>query len=551
MTEKKNPESSSKKRGFYGATGIIAGGTFLSRILGLVREQVFASFFGAGAATDAFQIAFRIPNLLRDLFAEGAMSAALIPTYTKTRQAEGEERAWRLVSNVITALFLVTSAVALAGVLFADPLVTLIAPGFREVPGKHEMTVAMTQILWPFLPLVVMAAVWMGILNARDRYGTPALAPTLFNVASILAAFTLCPLVFRAFGWPPIYGMALGALIGGFLQWFIQVPTLRGEGFRYNWRLQTSDPGLKKMVLLMGAGTFGLAATQVNVLVNSFLASGQGDGAVSWLNYAFRLMQFPLGVFGVAISTANLTKVSREAASGDMKAVSQSVTSALRMVMVLSIPSSVGLAVLGIPIISVIYEHGRFHAEDTYNTSMALAGYALGLASYSAIKVLVPVLYSLGRARSTIWSSGVGVILNVGLGLLLVGPFGFVGLAFATSVAAILNFFILLWLVRAPLKQIDFKDLGKCFGLTLVASLFMAIIVYIPQRYVGILPFFPIPLTGFWAGATFLQHLSFLAIALVAAMVVYCLIGRILGLREVEQIQELIWKRLKRTKDTP
>jgi putative peptidoglycan lipid II flippase len=548
MIEKKDP---GKKRGFYGATGIIAGGTFLSRILGLVREQVFASFFGAGAATDAFQIAFRIPNLLRDLFAEGAMSAALIPTYTKTRQAEGEDRAWRLVSNVITALFLATSLAALLGVLFADSLVALIAPAFREVPGKHEMTVTMTQILWPFLPLVVMAAVWMGILNARERYATPALAPTLFNLASILAAFTLCPFVFWAFGWPPIYGMALGALIGGLLQWLIQVPTLRGEGFRFNWRLQTSDPALKKMVLLMGAGTFGLAATQVNVLVNSFLASGQGDGAVSWLNYAFRLMQFPLGVFGVAISTANLTKVAREAAVGDMGAVSQSVTSALRMVVVLSVPSAVGLAVLGIPIISVIYEHGRFHADDTYNTSMALAGYALGLAAYSAIKVLVPVLYSLGRARSTIWSSGVGVVLNVGLGLLLVGPFGFVGLAFATSIAAILNFLILLWILRGPLKQIDFKALGACFALTLMASVCMAIIVYTLQRYVGILPFSPIPLTSFWAGATFLQHLLFLAIALLAALVVYCLIGRILGLREIEQIQGLIWKRLKRTKDTP
>jgi putative peptidoglycan lipid II flippase len=199
----------------------------------------------------------------------------------------------------------------------------------------------------------------------------------------------------------------------------------------------------------------------------------------------------------------------------------------------------------------VIYQRGHFHASDTYNTSMALAGYALGLAAYSAIKVLVPVLYSLGRARSTIWSSGVGVILNVGLGLLLVGPFSFVGLAFATSVAAILNFFILLWILKEPLKQIDFKDLGKCLGLTLVASLFMAIIVYMLQWYVGILPFHPIPLTSFWAGATFLQHLLFLAIALAAALVVYCLIGRILGLREIEQIQGLIWKRLKRTKDTP
>lgn len=521
----------------------------MSRILGLVREQVFASFFGASAATDAFQIAFRIPNLLRDLFAEGAMSAALIPIYTKTRKAEGEERAWRLVSNVATSLFLVTSLVAVVGILFADPLVSLMASAFRDVPGKHEMTVAMTRILWPFLPLVVMAAVWMGILNARDRYATPALAPTLFNVASIVAAFTLCPFVFWAFGWPTIYGMALGAVIGGLLQWLIQVPSLRSEGFRFRVSLQPSDPALRRMVMMMGAGTFGLAATQVNVFVNSMLAASQGDGAVSWLNYAFRLMQFPLGMFGVAISTANLTRVAREAANGDMKAVSQSVTGALRMVTVLSVPSSVGLAVMGGPIISVIYERGAFRADDTYFTAMALAGYALGLAAYSGIKVLVPVLYSLGRARSTVWSSGVGVILNVSLGLLLVGPFGFAGLACATSLAAILNFFILLWLLRGPLKQIDFKDLGRCLLGAAAASLLMAIIAYMFQWYAGATPFEPILLTGFWAKATLLHRLLFLAIALLAAVVVYCLVGRMLGLREIEQIQGLLWKRLKRTKE--
>lgn len=536
-----------KSRGFYGATGIIAGGTFLSRILGLVREQVFAYFFGAGAATDAFQIAFRIPNLLRDLFAEGAMSAALVPTYTKVRQAEGEEAGWELVSNVITTLAFVMAVVALLGILLADPLVGLFAPAFRATPGKHEMAVAMTQMLWPFLPLVVLAAVWMGILNARERYGLPALAPTLFNMASILAAFTLCPWGAWAFGWPPIYGMALGAVLGGLLQWLVQVPGLYREGFRYHFRLVPRDPALRKMVLLMGAGTFGLAATQINVLVNSVLAAGQGDGAVSWLNYAFRLMQFPIGVFGVAISTANLTKVSREAANGDYTAVSGSVTNALRMVLVLTIPSAVGLAALAIPIISVIYEHGRFSHADTFATSLALAGYALGLVAYSGIKVMVPVLYSLNRARLAVWSSGLGVLLNVVLCLSLVGEFGFVGLAFATSCAAILNALVLLWILQYRLKQIDFKSLLRCFLSTIAASLFMAIIVYVLQGFAGITPFRPIPLTGGWVEATFSQHLLFLLLALVAAVVTYALVGRILGLRELEQIQETVWKRLRQT----
>jgi putative peptidoglycan lipid II flippase len=542
-------EKSSARRGFYGATGIIASGTFLSRILGLVREQVFAFFFGAGAATDAFQIAFRIPNLLRDLFAEGAMSSALVPTYTKLRKEEGEARGWELVSGAITALTIILALVAFVGILLADPLVGLFAPGFKETPGKHEMTVAMTQILWPFLPMVVLAAVWMGILNARDRFATPALAPSLFNLASILAAFTISPWVFHSFGWPPIYGMAIGAVLGGMAQWLVQVPALRREGFRLRFRWAPRDPALRRMVVLMGAGTFALAATQINILVNSILAAGEGDGAVSWLNYAFRLMQFPIGVFGVAISIANLTKVARESAAGDMEAVSGSLRDALRMVMVLTVPSAVGLAFLATPIISVIYERGQFGAEDTYATSLALAAYSLGLVAYSAIKVLVPVLYSLGMARSAVWSSGLSVLLNVGLCLALVGRFSFVGLALATSVAAILNSAVLLWMLGRRLKQIHFNDLARCFFATLVASMFMAIFVYVLQGFVGIVPFHPIPLTGGWVNATFSEQLLFLLLALFAAVLIYAIAGRLLGLRELEQIQRKLWKRLRQTKD--
>jgi putative peptidoglycan lipid II flippase len=542
-------EKKQGKRSFYGATGIIAGGTFLSRILGLVREQVFAYFFGAGAATDAFQIAFRIPNLLRDLFAEGAMSAALVPTYTKLRTNAGEARAWHLVNNVICTLGIVVGALTLVGIFVSDSLVLLFAGSFREVPGKFEMTVMMTRILWPFFPLVVMAAVWMGILNARDRYGTPALAPSLFNIFSIAAAFTLCPWVEQWWGWPPIYGMAIGAVIGGLGQWLIQVPSLRREGYRFSPVLQPRDPALRNMVLLMGAGTFGLAATQVNVLVNSVLAASQGDGAVSWLNYAFRLMQFPIGVFGVAISTANLTRVAREAARNDTAAVRDSIRDALRMVMVLTIPSAVGLAVLGIPIISVIYEHGQFTPEDTFATSMALAGYALGLSAYSSVKVMVPVLYSLGRSKMAIWSSGSSVALNVILCLSLVGPFGFQGLAFATSLAAILNAAVLLWMLQILVKQIDFKNLATCLGATLLASLFMAIFVYLGMRVVEISPFAPIPLTSLWLKANFLKQVLFLLAALIIGVATYGFAGRCLGLREIERVQEQIWKRLRRSRD--
>lgn len=538
-----------KKRGFYGATGIIAGGTFLSRILGLIREQVFAYFFGAGAATDAFQIAFRIPNLLRDLFAEGAMSSALVPTYTRARREQGEDAAWRLVANVICTLAIVLGLVAALGVIFADPIVRLYAPSFREVPGKHEMAVAMTRMLWPFLPMVVLAAVWMGILNARDRYGIPALAPSLFNVISILAAFTLCPWVAHSFGWPAIYGMALGAVGGGLAQWVVQIPALKAEGFRFRFLLDWRDPFLRKMVLLMGAGTFGLAATQLNILVNSILAAGAGDGAVSWLNYAFRLMQFPIGVFGVAISTASLTKVARESAAGDYDAVCGSIRDALRMVLVLTVPSAAGLAVLGTPIISVIYQRGQFTAADTYATALALGGYAVGLTAYSAIKVMVPVLFALGRARAALWSSALSVLLNVGLGIWWVKALGFAGLALGTSVAALVNAFVLLWLLQSYLKKIDFVNLARCLISTIGAALFMVIFVYILLGFTGIRPLSPIPLTGLWVGSNFAQHVLILTVTLVAGVVAYGVAGRVLGLQEVERIQGLLWKRLKQCRD--
>ncbi|MCO5144227.1 MAG: murein biosynthesis integral membrane protein MurJ [Oligoflexia bacterium] len=537
-------ENSQTRRRFYGATGLIALGTFSSRILGLVREQVFAYFFGAGFATDAFQIAFRIPNLLRDLFAEGAMSSALVPVYAQAKKKKGEEYGWELVRSAITLLVLVLSVICLLGILGSDLLVSLIAPAFKSVEGKHELAVLMTKILWPFLLLVVLAAIWMGILNARDRYGPPAFAPLLFNVVSIISAFTFCPLGVWLFGWHPIVGMAVGATLGGCMQWLIQVPALQKEGFRFKPSFDFKNPELKKIIILMGAGTFGLAATQINVLVNSILASGQGDGAISWLNYAFRLMQFPIGVFGVAIATANLTRVSNNVADGDFDSVRASIKDALQMVFVLTIPSAVGLAVMGTPIISVIYEHGRFSAEDTFNSALALAGYSLGLTAYSAIKVLVPVLYSLGKAKAAILSSGLSVALNIVLSILLVQSLGFYGLALATSVAAFLNFFVLLYLMQKYIKQIDFMSLGLCFSKVMISSLGMAIIVYIGMQFVGIRPMHAISLTSYWVNATFLVRISFLLVCIMAGVLCYGIIAHYLGIKEVNKVRELLWKRI-------
>ena len=538
-----------KSAGFYGATGLVAAGTLLSRILGLAREQVFAFYFGAGVANDAFQIAFRIPNLLRNLFAEGAMSSALVPVYAKERKDKGEDAAWRLVSSVVTALALILGVIAILGILSAGWMVEFYAPGFSEVAGKQAMTVHLTRILWPFLPLVVMAAVWMAVLNARERFVVPALAPALFNVVSIAAAFTLCPLVAWAFGWHPIYGMAIGAVLGGAAQWLVQYQALKQEGFHFFPRVDWQNPNLRQMIFLMGAGTLGLAATQINIFVNSLLASGQGNGAVSWLNYAFRLMQFPIGVFGVAISTASLTRVAQHSAEGNTGKVSAALAESLRMVIVLTVPSAVGLALVCRPLISLIYERGQFLAADTNATALALAGYSVGLTAYAAVKVLVPTLYALGRAHSALWASAFTVLINFLAAIWLTRVLGFPGLALATSIAAVGNAAVLLWVLQNCLKKIDFVDLARCLAASLGASSFMAIIVYAIARLLSISLLGPIPLTGGWVKANFAGHLIFLSIAVTAGAVAYAFAGRVFGLQEIERIQELVWKRLKQRRD--
>ncbi len=297
-----------------------------SRVLGLIRDQVLAYFFGAGDAMDAFRIAFRIPNVLRDLFAEGALSAALVPTFTRALAAGDRGAVWRLASNVISVLLLTSGAIVLAGIVFAEPLVNLYAGGFREVPGKLELTIHLTRLMFPFLCMVAVAAVLMAMLNALHHFFVPALSPAMFNVATITCAVLFVPLAPR-FGIEPIVAVAAGTLLGGLGQILLQWPTIRREGFRYDRVLDWHDPWLREIGRLMVPGVAGLAAVQINLFVNSWLAAGLGTGAVSWLDYAFRLMYMPIGLFGVSIATASLPAISAHAATSDDTGIRHAVVS--------------------------------------------------------------------------------------------------------------------------------------------------------------------------------------------------------------------------------
>jgi putative peptidoglycan lipid II flippase len=456
------------------SAGIIGAATMSSRVLGLVRDQVLAYLFGAGDQMDAYNIAFRIPNLVRDLFAEGAMSAAFVPTFTRTLTNEGRERAWRLGNLVVNALLLATGLIVAAGMVFAEPITTAFAGAYAEVPGKLELTVSLTRIMFPFLALVAVATALMGMLNSLQRFFVPAVSPAMFNVGAIICTIGLAP-VMPALGLPVIVAPAIGVLVGGFLQMAVQWPSLHREGYRYRPVLDARDEGLRRVLVLMGPGVVGLAAVQINLLVNSILATGEGTSAVSALNYAFRLMYLPIGIFGVSIATAVIPTLSRHAARNDTGGMRDTVSSGLRMMLMLNVPATIGLMVLAGPIVALIFEHGAFTEAHTAATAAALAFYAPGLVGYSAVKIAVPAFYSLRESRTPVVVSAVTVLLNVVLNVSLVRAMGFTGLALGTAVSAIFNASALLWLLRSRLGGIDGRRIAASFARIAAASAVMGL----------------------------------------------------------------------------
>jgi putative peptidoglycan lipid II flippase len=476
--------------------GIIGLAVMASRVLGLVRDQVFAIFFGAGFHFDAFLTAFRIPNLLRDLFAEGALSAAFVTTFSQILATKGEKEAIRLSNRIATLMILVITAISIIGWWYAPAIVHTLAPGFYDVPGKAELTITLTRIMIPFLLLVALAAQAMGILNARGRFGIPALASAFFNVGSIVGGLLLGFVVGPAIGLSAIEGMAYGTLIGGFLQFAVQWPSLIRTGFSYRPMISISDPGVRQIFGLMGPAIIGTAAVQVNVFVNTNFASSIIDpatgcvanGPVSWLSYAFRFMQFPIGVFGVAIATATLPPLSRSSAQADYQEFRQTLAHSLALVFLLCIPSAVGLAVLGRGIIALIFEHGQFTAFDTIQTGDALAAYAIGLAGYAAVKVLSPAFYALGDARTPMLISLGSIAVNYVMNSLLVERFGHVGLAFSTSAVALVNFLLLAVLIRRRVGRLEGTRLGLTVARICAASIPMAVVAWLINELCASLP---------------------------------------------------------------
>jgi len=498
----------------------------MSRVTGLLREIVMARLFGAGFVYDAFLLGFRIPNLTRDLFAEGALSSAFVPIFTQTLAQKGKKEAAILSNLVGTALILIVGVFCALGVIFSPALVDLLAEGFHQVPGKFELAVKMTRIMFPFLLLVALAAQAMGVLNACNRFAVPALASTFFNIGSIafglMFGYSLAPWL----GIEPISGMAMGVVLGGALQLAWQVPSLRREGFSFRPSFDWSHPGLRKIITLMGPAILGNAAVQINVMVNTNFASRiPGNGPVSWLGYAFRFMQLPLGLFGVAIASATLPSISRSAGAGDFEEFRRTLSKSLGMVFLLTVPSSVGLIVLGNTMIGAIYQGGKFRAFDTQQTALALSCYAVGLAGYSALKVLNPAFYALHDARTPMIVSLISIAVNYVTASLLLSStsLSHAGLALSTSTVAIFGALALFMILRTRIGGIYGRNLAASIGKITAASTVMGGAVWMSSRVVQ-----------HWLGIGRLGRLVDLAASIPVGLVVFYLACRLLRVSELD-----------------
>jgi putative peptidoglycan lipid II flippase len=405
------------------------------------------------------------------------MSSAFVPTFKRVLTEDGKTEAWRLASQVINALLVVTGVLVLLGMVFAPPLVRLYAPEYAAVEGKMELTILLTRVTLPFLTLIALAAVFMGMLNAMRRFFIPALSPAMFNVLLILGAASSAWIGSR-FGVQPIFALAIGFVLGGFGQMAVQWPLLRREGFRHQWVLNFRDSRLREVLMLMGPGTLGQAAAQINLFVNTLLATSQGTGAVTWLAFAFQLMYLPIGIFGVSVGTAStpdLAVYAGRQAWGDMRRV---LSAGLRLMLMLSVPACAGLMVLAVPIVELTLESGAFTPDDTLAVAAALLGYAPGLMGYSIAKIATPAFYAMRDARTPVMVSAVTVVTNVILNITLVRIYGYVGLAVGTTIASTVNAALLLWLMSRRIGGLDGARIWRAFVKIAVASLVMAAAAY-------------------------------------------------------------------------
>ena len=467
----------SEKRNVIRATGVIGAATLLSRIFGYVRDMVLAAFLGAGMVSDAFFVAFTIPNLLRRLFAEGALTIAFIPVFTEYLENRGREEAFAMARSALRLLTVILLVVTLAGIVFSPAIVHIVGLGWvGDQPDKVALTVTLTRIMFPYVLFVCLVALCMGILNALGHFAAPALSPVLLNIAMIVAVGGVALL--SDDNLVRVKGLAWGVVIGGFLQLLLQVPFLIKTGVRFWQKASIYHPGLKKVALLMLPAVFGAAVYQVNIIVGRMLATMLPEGSVSYLYYADRLVQFPLGVFAISGAMAVLPSLSRQAAAGDFAALTDTFGYAMKLTFFITLPSMTGLIVLRDPIVALLFQRGQFSPEAVSMTAQALMLYAIGLWAVSAVRIMVSVFYALSDTKTPVRIAVIATLANIVFSLTLMGPLSHGGLALATSLSAFLNFGLLMWALKTKLGFLGLGAMTASVSRSVLYSGFMGLIVW-------------------------------------------------------------------------
>ena len=515
LTEKEKVSRAAGTVGFY---------TLLSRILGLVRDMVLAYFFGSKMAADAFFVAFRIPNLLRRFFAEGSLTIAFIPVFTETLTQKSKEDAYELARAVLTLLSLLLVVVTILGVLLSPWIVRIQAYGFGASGAKYELTVLLTRITFPYIFLVSLVAFFMGVLNSLRHFAAPAAAPILLNVGIIAGALWVSPFLSE-----PIVGVAIGVLIGGILQVLLQIPWIMKKGLSLRPLWMPRHPAVKKIGLLMLPAIFGSAVYQLNQFIGTLLASFLPQGSISWLYYADRIVEFPLGVFAIAISTAALPSLAKQVAGKDFSDFRETLGHALRLVFFITTPATVGMILLRVPIIEVFFQRGAFDHRTTLMTAQALLFYSLGLWAFSASRVMLSAFYAFQDTKTPVQVATITMIANALLSLLLMGPLRHGGLALSLSLSSTLQLLLLIIILSRRGDLLDLKPMISSAARSLAASAVMGFVLY--------------DLNGRWLSpgvpGSFWSHALTLAGVITVGVAVYFVMARIFRCPEISSILSL------------
>ncbi len=456
------------------STGIIGSATLSSRVLGFLRDILFARLFGTGVYAQAFVVAFRLPNMLRDMVGEGATDAAIVPVLTEYRHRTSEEEYWDAARVIFNLMLVVLVIISVLGVVFAPVIVRIIAPGFLKDPQKFSTTVTLTRLLFPYILFLGMIAYSKGVLNSLHYFTTPAYATVVLNAAMIASLLLLCPLI-------GVNGLVLGILVGGILQVLMQIPPLTVRGFRLTKGFRLVHPIAGRIGRLLLPRILGTAVYQLSVLIDTVLASLAwivGAGGVAALYYAHRLIHLPLAIFGISLATAVLPRMSKEAAASDLGKLKNTVNFSLRTVFMVMIPAALGLMVLAKPIVRVLFQRGEFTGYSTMITSSALLFYAFGLFAYAGIKIMVNAYYSMGDTRTPVRTASISLAINVVLNLILMWPLKVGGLALATSIAATVNFFMLYGIMTRRIGDIGTSSILLSFARICGATVVMGFFTY-------------------------------------------------------------------------